>query len=100
AEELLLDVDILALEIGVHRVAAAAEVHEVEQREVLGELLGREAEALGELAGGDRRGRVLAAAGEDVREQSLEDGEALGRDGAARPVEDDWLALHLDGRRG
>ena len=50
AVELLVDADRVALELRVDRVAAAAEVDEVEQREVLLELLGRDVEALDQLA--------------------------------------------------
>ena len=46
AEELLVDVHLVALQLGVDRVAAAAEVDEVEQREMLLELLGRDREPL------------------------------------------------------
>ena len=49
AVELLVDADHVAVELGVDRVAAAAEVDEVEQREVLLELLARDVEARGEV---------------------------------------------------
>ena len=75
-------------ELGVDRVAAAAEVDEVEQRQVLLELRrpgcgsARRARRAGISAS-----RLLAARGEEVGEQRLEDGEALGRDRAGEPVE-------------
>ena len=51
AVELLVDVDGVALERRVHRVAAAAEVDEVEQLQVFLELLGGDVESLDDLAG-------------------------------------------------
>jgi hypothetical protein len=53
---------------------------------VLLERLGRDVEALGELGGGDHGLAVLTAAIEEVGEQRLEEAEALGRDGARRPL--------------
>ena len=49
AVELLVDVDAVAVELGVDRVAAAAEVDEVEQREVILQLVPRDVEAAREL---------------------------------------------------
>ena len=49
AEELLVDVHRVAAQLRVDRVAAAAEVDEVEQREVLLELLARDREPVDEL---------------------------------------------------
>ena len=89
AVELLVDVHLVAVELGVDRVAAAAEVDEVEQREVLLELLvrddGKRREQLGRR---DHRVLVLAAGGEQVGEQRLEDGEALRHDRAGGPLGD------------
>ena len=53
AEELLVDVHLVAVQLGVDGVAAAAEVDEVEQREMLLELLGA----------GSRSGRRARCAG-------------------------------------
>ncbi len=59
AEELLVDVHLVAVQLGVDGVAAAAEVDEVEEREVLLERLGRDREPLDEIAapGSPRRAR-------------------------------------------
>ena len=84
AEELLVDVHLVAVQLGVDGVAAAAEVDEVEQRQVLLERLGRDREALDQLARRDHGLALLAARGEQVGEQRLEDAEALRRD-RARP---------------
>ena len=87
AEELLVDVDLGAAQLGVDGVAAAAEVDEVEQREMLlDRLLGDLREALDEVAGRDDGARLVAAGGEEVREQRLEDAEALRVDGTGRPL--------------
>ena len=77
AVQLLVDVHLVALQLRVDRVAAAAEVDEVQQGEVILELLRRDAEALADLRRRDRRLAVLSAAREQVREQCLEHGEAL-----------------------
>ena len=53
AEELLVDVHLVALELGVDGVAAATEVDEVEEREVLLQLVGRDREAIDQLLRGD-----------------------------------------------
>ena len=82
AEELLVDVHLVAVQLGVDRVAAAAEVDEVEQRQVLLELLGGDREAVDELVRGDDRLALLAAGGEQVGEQRLQHAEAL----RARPA--------------
>src|SRR5207248_2112957 len=71
AEELLVDRDGVVVELGVDRVAAAAEVDEIEQREVLLELLGRDVEALDEIGGRDLRLGLVAALVEQVGEQCL-----------------------------
>ena len=61
-------------ELRVDRVAAAAEVDEVEQREVLLELVGRDRrEALEQLRRRDLGVALLAARGEEVGEQRLQD---------------------------
>ena len=52
AEELLVDVHLVAAQLGVDGVAAAAEVDEVQQREVLLERLVRDLEPLDELGAG------------------------------------------------
>src|SRR5581483_8439866 len=69
-----------------HRVAAAAEVHEVQEREMLLERLRRDREALGEVAGGDHRLLLVAAGGEEVGEERLENAEPLRGDGARGPL--------------
>ena len=61
AEELLVDVHLVAVQLGVDRVAAAAEVDEVEQREVLLERLARDREAVDELLRRDHALALLAA---------------------------------------
>jgi len=72
-------------QLRVDRVAAAAEVDEVEERKVLLELLrGDGREALEQLGGWNRRLLVLAAGREQVGEQRLQDRESFGRDGAGR----------------
>ena len=86
AEELLLDVDLVAVELGVDRVAAAAEVDEVQELEVLLDRLGRDVEAHADVRGREHRVRVVTAAVEQVREQGLQEPEALRRDGAGRPL--------------
>src|SRR5438105_13556867 len=80
AEELLVDVDLVAVQLGVDRVATAAEVDEVEQRQMLFECLRRDGEALGEIGRRDDRLLLLAAGGEQIREQRLEHPETFGRD--------------------
>ena len=55
AEQLLVDVHVLASQLGIDRITAAAEVDEVEQRQVFLEVLPRDVEPLDELVGGDRR---------------------------------------------
>ena len=55
AEQLLVDVHLVAVQLGVDGVAAAAEVDEVQQREMLLELLLRDREPLDELVRRDRR---------------------------------------------
>ena len=71
---------VVLVDLGVDRVAAAAEVDEVEQRERVLQLLARDREPRGEIVGVEAGVAVLAAGGEDVREQRLEHAEALGRD--------------------
>ena len=75
AEELLVDVHVVAVQLGVDRVAAAAEVDEVEQREVL---LRAGPRGMWKRSTSSRAGmtawRLVAAAREQVREQRLEHG--------------------------
>ena len=86
AVELLVDTDAsrLLVDLGVDRVAPSTEVHEVEQRERLLELLARNREPLGELVGVEHRPALVAARREKVGEQRLEHAEALGRNGSGR----------------
>src|SRR5207237_2020807 len=77
-EELLVDVHLVAVQLRVDGVAAAAEVDEVEQREMILQLLVRDLEALHQVRGRDNRLALLAARGEQVCEQGLEQSEALG----------------------
>ena len=86
AEQLLVHVDVVAAQLGVDRVAAAAEVHEVEQREVLLERLGRDHEAVDELRRRNHGLGLLAARCEEIREQRLQQPESLGRHRAGGPV--------------
>src|SRR5207247_10413599 len=71
-EELLVDVHLIALQLCVDRVAAATEVDEVEQAQVLLELVFRDLQALEQLRGGHDRLALVAALAEQVGEQSLE----------------------------
>src|SRR5918995_5821022 len=71
AEELLVDVDVVAAQLRIDRVAATAEVDEVEQGQMLLERLRREPEALGELPRRDLGLVALAAGVEQVREERL-----------------------------
>jgi hypothetical protein len=75
--ELLVDMHLVALERRVDRVAASAEVDEVEELEVLLELVLGNVEALDDLPRGDDGVVALAACREQVREERLQDGEAL-----------------------
>src|SRR3954451_17972411 len=93
--ELLVDMDFVALERGVDRVTAAAEVDEVEQLEVLLELILGNVEALDELVRRNDGVVPLAASGEEIREQRLQHREAFGHDGAGGAFAD-----HLFARRG
>ena len=86
AEELLVDVHRVPAQLGVDRITAAAEVDEVEQREVLLELFARDRETVDELLRGDVRLAVVAAGGEEVREQRLQDAEPLRCDGPRRTL--------------
>src|SRR5438034_5010605 len=74
------------MELGVDRVAAAPEVDEGEELEMLFERLGRDVEALADVRGRDHGVRLVAAAVEEIREQRLQEPEALGRDRARRPL--------------
>ncbi len=77
---------LVAVQLGVDGVAAAAEVDEVEQRQVLLERLGRDREPLDQLLRLDHGVALLAAGGEQVGEQRLEDAEALRGDRAGLAV--------------
>ncbi len=94
--ELLVDVDGVSVERCVDRVTPAAEVDEVQQLQVLFELVLRNVEALDELRCRDDRARVLSAGGQEVGEQRLQDGEALGNNRARGPLSG---AVRLDRRR-
>ena len=87
APQLLVDVHRAVVQLGIDRVAAAAEVDEVEEGEVLLELVGRDrGEALEQLRRRDLGVALLAACCEEIREQRLQHGEALGRDGPGRAL--------------
>ena len=86
AVQLLVDADRVALELGVDRVAAAAEVDEVEQREMLLQLLSRDVEARRQLVRVQLGVAALAAGGEQIGEERLQDGEALRGDGRRRAL--------------
>ncbi len=70
----------LLVDLRVHRVAAAAEVDEVEQRERVLQLLARDREARRQLVGVELGVPAFAAGREQVREQRLQHAEALRRD--------------------
>src|SRR5947207_14384733 len=74
------------MELGVDRVAAAPEVDEGQELEMLFERLGRDVEALADVRGRDHGVRLVATAVEEVREQRLQEPEALGRDRARGPL--------------
>ena len=76
--ELLVDAHDVAVVHRVHGVAAAAEVDEVEKREVILELVERDRDALRELRRVEHRSPLVAAGGEELGEERLEDSEALG----------------------
>ena len=86
AVELLVHVHFAVGQLGVDRVAAAAEVDEVEEREVILQVLVGDAKALDDLRRLDGRLPILAAAREQVREQSLEHCEPLRCYRACRPL--------------
>ena len=88
AEELLVDMNLVAVELCIDGVAAAAEVDEVQQRQVLLELLVRDREPLDELVRRDRRLAAFAARREQVGEQRLQDAEALRRHRAGEALDD------------
>ena len=88
AEELLVDVHLVALQLGVHRVTAAAEVDEVEQREVLFELLGGNREPVDQVLRRDHALALVAARGQQVGEQRLQDAEPLRSDRAGEALAD------------
>ncbi len=86
AVQLLLDPDDVAVVLGVHGVAAAAEIDEVEEREVILELLERDGEPSRDLVRRDRGRALVAARREQVRQQRLQNAESLGRDRAGRSL--------------
>src|SRR6185503_6702008 len=87
AEELLVHAHGPIGQLRVDRVAAAAEVDEVEQREMLLELVRRDVEPLDQVGGVDNRFVALTAAVEKVGEQRLEHGEPLRRHRPRDPFE-------------
>ncbi len=94
APQLLVDVDRALSQLRVDRVTAAAEVDEVEQRQVLLELVrGDGGEALEQLGRRDLGLPLLAARREQVGEQRLQDTEPLRRHGTGRAL-DGAVALH------
>ena len=86
AVQLLVDADGVAVELGVDRVATAAEIDEVQELQVLLELLLWNAETLDEFVRGNYRVASLAACGEQVGKQRLQHRESLGHDGTGRPL--------------
>ena len=98
-EELLVDAHLVSVERGVDRVAAAAEVDEVQKLQVVVELVVGDVEAVDELLCRDRRPRLVAAAGEQVGEERLQDAEALGRERAGGALELLRLGQRLRPRR-
>src|SRR3954451_18964305 len=86
--ELLVDMDLVALERRVDRVTAAAEVDEVEQLEVLLELILGNVEALDELVRRNDCVVPFATGREEIREQCLQNREPFGHDGAGRAFAD------------
>ena len=85
AVQLLLDLDRVAVELGVDGVAAAAEVDEVEQVDLLDERVVGEPVALLQIGRRDLAARLVAAALEQVGQHRLQHREALGRDRAGAP---------------
>src|SRR2546430_944485 len=78
--------DKVAVERCVHRVAAAAEVHEIEQLQMLLQLLLGDVKALDDLVRGDDSVVPLAAGCEKIGEQGLQHREALRDDGPRRAL--------------
>ncbi len=87
AVELLVDAYDVTVVHRVHGVAAAAEVDEIEEREVILELLEGNREPRCELAGIDHRGALVTARGQKVCEERLQDAEAFRGD---RPQRSLW----------
>src|SRR5439155_11856373 len=85
AVELLVDVHDVAAELGVDRVAAAAEIDEVQQREVLLELVLRDVEAVDELSRVDLGLAPFATGRQQIGEERLQHGEPLGRNWPGGP---------------
>ncbi len=77
AEELFLDVHRVTLDRRIEGVAAAPEVDEIEELEVLVEMIDRNAEPLRKLGGGDIGRGILAAAGKEMCQERLQEPEAL-----------------------
>ena len=88
AVKLLVDADAagVLVELGVDGVAAAAEVDEVEQREVVLELLGGDREAVRELGSVEVGVAAVTTGGEQVGEQRLQQPEPLRCDRAGWPL--------------
>src|SRR5947209_11615079 len=97
AVELLVDVDLVALECRVDRVTAAPEVDEIEELEMFLQLVLGDVEALDDLVCGNDRAALLATRREEVREQRLQDGEPFGNDRPGRALAG---AVVRAGRRG
>ncbi len=96
--ELLVNVDLVSLERRVDRVTTTAEVDEVQQLQVLFELILRNVEALDDLMRRNDGVDLLAARGEEVREQRLEDGEPLRHDRPGWALAQAVLAWRRSGR--
>src|SRR6185503_14594862 len=86
AVQLLLDADDVAVVLRVHRIAPSAEVHEVQEREVVLELLDRDREPSGDLVGRERRRALVSTRREQMREERLQHAEPLRRDRTDRAL--------------
>src|SRR3990170_1377312 len=82
AVELLVDAYDVTFVHRIHGVTAAAEVHEIEKREVILKLLDRDGEPRCQLACVEHGGTLVSAGGEKLREERLEDTESLRSDGS------------------
>ena len=85
AIELLLDAHDVTVVLCIDGVAPSAEVHEIEQREVILKLLEGNREARRNLRCVERRRALVPARGEKVSEQRLQHAEALWGDRAGGP---------------